>query len=78
MIRGKMIRGTTMLMLGAAILLSGAGCTSTLMADTQTIHNREATRIWIVRRTSGATTSHDEVVFCDASGGGTLCQAWGR
>lgn len=73
-----MIRATMMSLFAAAMLTSGAGCTSTVMADTQTIHNREATRIWIVRRSIGSTTSHDEIVFCDASRGGELCSSWGR
>ena len=64
-----------LLVLGALPLLA---C-HTSMRDTSTVHNREATRIWVVRRNESGTT-HDQVIFCDielARAGRELCIAWG-
>jgi len=77
MVRRK-LAGWIVILAMAFAAVSLAGCHTTLR-DTQTIHNREATRIWIIRRNeSGAT--HDQVVFCDttlAQSGRPLCISWG-
>ncbi len=62
-----------------ALFLGGtaaSGC-GTQMLDTHTVHNREATRIWIVRRRGGS--NRDEVLYCDAAmlrATNQLCQRW--
>lgn len=76
---------TKVLLLGLALTmgatLMGCGGTSTTVNDTHTIHNREATRIWVVRRHSTSETTTDEVVYCDVAmvqAGRDLCVTWGR
>lgn len=74
-----MIRVTLILGVCAAMAtVASSGCTSNVMQDTQTIHNREATRIWVIHRSQGMSSSQDEIVYCDATqpSSSPLCQTW--
>jgi len=69
------------LVLLASTLVGGCAATSTTINDTQTIHNREATRIWVVRRNVSGDVTRDQVVYCDismAQAGRDLCLTWGQ
>jgi len=67
-----------LLLLAAIALATFAGCapTSTTLRDTMTIHNPEASRLWIILKEPGGT---ERVVLCESawpSTGHPLCTVW--
>lgn len=64
-------------LLAACAFGAGCGSSGTAMGNVQTVHNEEATRIWLIHTQHSGSASYESVVVCDIERAAqSLCISW--